>query len=178
MFHIGIWIQTFIRFFTRKTNFKLGIIIKRRRGVLAIGTFTRLDYRPIGMLSLSTNLLQLPPYFSHLASAFTRYQTSTCPVLNQRPIFIGHNLRDYPSPATRVSSNQLNFFFGSNRNKPKLICFGCFLVCFAKPKNIFFGLFRCFGPVSKQLKQNFIETNQNKPKKLQKTFSMSGSSNP
>jgi hypothetical protein len=33
------------------------------------------------------------------------------------------------------------------------ICFGYFSVCFAKPNHIFFGLFRCFGPVSKQPKQ-------------------------
>ncbi len=62
----------------------------------------------------------------------------------------------------------------TNRNS---ICFGCFSVCFAKPKIIFFGLFRCFGLVSKQpkqteFKQNFLETNR---KNLQKIW---GSSKP
>ncbi len=61
------------------------------------------------------------------------------------------------------------------------ICFGCFLVCFAKPKNIFFGLFRCFGQVLKQPKQT--ELCQNKPeqtktnrKNYQQMFPIRGSS--
>jgi hypothetical protein len=66
----------------------------------------------------------------------------------------------------RVSSKQSIFFFlvrtETNRNS---ICFGCFSVCFAKPKKKFSGLFRCFGPVSKQPKQT--EFFQNKPKSLQ-----------
>jgi hypothetical protein len=55
---------------------------------------------------------------------------------------------------TRVSSKQSMFFFSvrteTNRN---LILFSCLSVCFTKPKTIFFGLFRCFGPVSEQPKQ-------------------------
>ncbi len=39
-------------------------------------------------------------------------------------------------------------------------------VCFTKTKNIFFGLFRCFGPVLKQTKQT--EFCQNKPKQTEK----------
>ncbi len=47
----------------------------------------------------------------------------------------------------------------TNRNT---ICFGCFSVWFVKSKKCF-GLFRCFGPVSKQPKQT--ELFRNKPKK-------------
>ncbi len=67
---------------------------------------------------------------------------------------------------SRVSSKQSNIFFGSNRNS---ICFGCFSVCFGNRKTIFsicFGLFRCFGPVSKQPKQT--EFSRNKPKQTEK----------
>jgi hypothetical protein len=43
--------------------------------------------------------------------------------------------------------------FGSNRNKPKQdlfrVCFGLF----RETKKKYFGLFRCFEPISKQLKQ-------------------------
>jgi hypothetical protein len=56
----------------------------------------------------------------------------------------------------------------TNRNS---IFFGYFLVCFAKPINIFwvcFGLFRCFGPVSKQLKQT--EFSRNKPEESPKNI--------
>ncbi len=56
------------------------------------------------------------------------------------------------------------------------ICFGCFLVCFAKLKTIFFGLFWCFGPVSKQPKQT--EFCRNKPKKSPKNVLYWGSSKP
>jgi hypothetical protein len=56
------------------------------------------------------------------------------------------------------------------------MCFGCFSVCFVKPKNIVFGLFRFFRPVrNNRNKQNFVETNR---KILQKTFSIRGSSKP
>ncbi len=54
------------------------------------------------------------------------------------------------------------------------ICFGCFSVCSAKPNNIFFGLFWCFGPVSKQPKQTKLC--RYKPKKSPKTFSIRRSS--
>jgi hypothetical protein len=58
---------------------------------------------------------------------------------------------------TTVSSKQSNNIFGLNRNKPKLICFGCSV----KPKTKHFGLFRCFEPISKQPKQT--ELFRNKP---------------
>jgi hypothetical protein len=78
---------------------------------------------------------------------------------------------------TRVSSKQSNFVFGSNQNS---ICIGCLSVCFAKPKNVFFGLFRCFGPVSKHPKQT--EFCQNKPKQTEniskKRSLLGGSSKP
>jgi hypothetical protein len=45
--------------------------------------------------------------------------------------------------------------FGSNRNKLKLNLF-----------RLIFGLFRCFGPVSKQPKQTYLF--RNKPKKTKK----------
>jgi hypothetical protein len=50
-------------------------------------------------------------------------------------------------------------------------------------KTFFFGLFWCFGPVSKQRnKQNFLETNLNKPKQTEKnskkSFSITGTSKP
>jgi hypothetical protein len=51
----------------------------------------------------------------------------------------------------------------TNRNS---ICFGSFSVCFAKPITMFFGLFRGFGPVSKQPKQTDLF--RNKPKNRQK----------
>ncbi len=61
---------------------------------------------------------------------------------------------------SRVSSKQSNFFFGSNRNKPKLNLFRLFFSLFRETKKHFFrfvsvcfGLFRCFGLVSKQPKQ-------------------------
>ena len=47
----------------------------------------------------------------------------------------------------------------TNRNK---ICFAFVSVCFVKPKQIFFGLFRCFEPISKQPKQT--ELFRNEPK--------------
>jgi hypothetical protein len=58
------------------------------------------------------------------------------------------------SPKTlsiRVFSKQL-IFLGSNRNKMKLNLFR-FFRCVRKPQQCCFGLFWCFGPVSKQPKQ-------------------------
>jgi hypothetical protein len=80
----------------------------------------------------------------------------------------------------RVTSKQSNFFFGSNRNKPKLNLFRFFSVCFAKPKNNFFRFVSvCFGVSDRyrnnQNKQNFLETNR---KNFQKQFSIRGSSKP
>ncbi len=71
-------------------------------------------------------------------------------------------------------NNQIFFSVWTETNRNS-ICFSCFSVCFAKSKNIFFGLFRCFGQVSKQPKQT--ELGENKPeqtetnrKNRQKTF--------
>jgi hypothetical protein len=47
----------------------------------------------------------------------------------------------------------------TNRNK---ICFAFVSVCFVKPKNIFFGLFRYFEPISKQPKQTDLFRNEPK----------------
>jgi hypothetical protein len=41
----------------------------------------------------------------------------------------------------RRSSKSLIFFSVRTETNQNSICFGCFLVCFAKPKNIFFSLF-------------------------------------
>jgi hypothetical protein len=62
----------------------------------------------------------------------------------------------------RVSSKQSNFFSVRTETNQNSICFGCFSVCFAKPKNIFFSLFRCFGSVLKQPEET--EFSRNKPK--------------
>jgi hypothetical protein len=45
----------------------------------------------------------------------------------------------------------------TDRNK---ICFAFVSVCFVKQKKIFFGLFRCFEPVSKQPKQTELFRNE------------------
>jgi hypothetical protein len=70
-----------------------------------------------------------------------------------------------PPPITpgRVSSKETKINFGSNRNK---ICFAFVSVCFVKPKTKNFGLFWCFEPILKQLKQtDCFVTNRNKPNK-------------
>ncbi len=74
-------------------------------------------------------------------------------------------------------NNQIFFSVWTETNW-NLICFGCFSICFAKPKNIFFRFVSvCFGVSDRYRnnlnKQNFLETNQ---KNLQKTFSIRGSS--
>jgi hypothetical protein len=60
----------------------------------------------------------------------------------------------------RVSSKQSNFFFGSNRNKPKLNLFRLFFGWFRETKILFLV---CFGVSDRyqnnQNKQNFLETN-------------------
>ncbi len=80
-------------------------------------------------------------------------------------------------PTTRVSSKQSNFFFGSNQNIPKLNVFRLFFGLFRETKNIFFGLFWCFGLVSKQPKQKDILSKQTEKISL-KTFSIRGSQKP
>jgi hypothetical protein len=76
-----------------------------------------------------------------------------------------------------VSSKQSNFFF---RFEPKQTETQSVSVVFrfvSRNQKHFFGLFRCFGPISKQPKQT--EFCQNKPKKSpKKTFSIRGSSKP
>ncbi len=49
-------------------------------------------------------------------------------------------------------NNQIFFSVRTETNRNS-ICFGCFSVCFAKPKLTFFRFVLCFGPVSKQTKQ-------------------------
>ncbi len=61
-----------------------------------------------------------------------------------------------------------HFFFSLNRNKPKLNLFRLFFGLFHETKKLFFGLFRCFGPVSKQPKQT--EFSRNKPKQTEKSL--------
>ncbi len=74
----------------------------------------------------------------------------------------------------RLSSKHINFFrFEPKQTEtPSVLVVFCFVS--RNQKTFFFGLFRCFGPVSKQPKQT--ELYRNKPKKLQKTFSIRGSS--
>jgi hypothetical protein len=51
-----------------------------------------------------------------------------------------------PAPAPLgCPRNDQNFFSVQTETNRNSICFGCFSVCFAKPKKKFFGLFRCFG---------------------------------
>ncbi len=63
-------------------------------------------------------------------------------------------------------NNQIFFSVRTETNRNS-ICFGCFSVCFAKPKNIFFGLFQCFGRVANEPKQT--EFSRNKPKQTKKS---------
>ncbi len=74
-----------------------------------------------------------------------------------------------------MSSKQSNFFSVRTETQSVSIVFWFIL---RNQKTFFFGLFWCFGPVSKQPKQT--EFSQNKPKQtkknLQKTFSIRGSS--
>jgi hypothetical protein len=86
--------------------------------------------------------------------------------LSTTSIHLQYQLSAYLSVYTRVSSRQSNFFFGSNRNKPKLNLFRLFFGLFRETKKLFFGLFRCFGPISKQPKQT--EFSRNKPKQTEK----------
>ncbi len=65
----------------------------------------------------------------------------------------------------RVSSKQKKISVRPETNRNK-ICFGCVSVCFVKPITTNFGLFRCFEPISKQLKKT--ELFRNKPKQPKK----------
>ncbi len=51
----------------------------------------------------------------------------------------------------------------TNRNK---ICFAFVSVCFVKPKQIFFGLFRCFESILKQSKQTELFRNEPKQSRI------------
>ncbi len=73
-----------------------------------------------------------------------------------------------PNSEIRVSSKQTKIIFGSNRNKPKQDLFAFVSVCFVKPITKSFGLFRCFEPISKQLKQT--ELFHKKPKQTETTL--------
>ncbi len=70
-------------------------------------------------------------------------------------------------------NNQIFFSVRTKTNRNS-ICFGCFSVCFAKPKNIF-SVCLCVSDRyrNNRNKQNFVETNR---KNLQRTFSIRGSS--
>jgi hypothetical protein len=89
------------------------------------------------------------------------------------------------SPPSRVSSKQSNFFFGSNRNKPKLNLFWLFFGLFRETKKHFFRFVSVFqtgiettetnSTLSKQTEKNlllggpqnnffFLGLNRNKPK--------------
>jgi hypothetical protein len=56
-------------------------------------------------------------------------------------------------------NNQIFFRFEPKQTETQSVS-----VCFAKPKNVFFGLFRCFGPALKQPKQT------EQPKQTRKIF--------
>jgi hypothetical protein len=75
----------------------------------------------------------------------------------------------------RVSSKQSIFFSVPTETNRNSICFGCFSVCFTKPKNIFSV---CFGVLDRyrnnRNKQNFLETNR---KNLQKSSLFGGPQN-
>ncbi len=72
--------------------------------------------------------------------------------------------------SSRVSSKQSNFFFGSNRNKPKLNLFRLFFGLFRETKKHLFRFVLVFrtGIETTETKKNFHETNRNKPKKTEK----------
>ncbi len=84
-----------------------------------------------------------------------------CPALDFYHIHLGCPRNNEIVFSVRTETNQ-------NSN-----CFGCFSVCFAKPK-LFFQ-FVSYRYRNNRNKQNFFETNR---KNLQKTFSISGSSKP
>ncbi len=68
----------------------------------------------------------------------------------------------------RVSSKQWNFVTVRTETNRNSICFGCFSVCFAKQKNIFFGLFR-FVSVFRTGNET-TETNRTLSKQTEKIF--------
>ncbi len=86
----------------------------------------------------------------------------------------GHNLK------VGCPQNNPIFFSVRTETNRNSICFGCFSVCFAKPKNIFFDLFRfvlvCWTGIETTETNRTLSkqtgTKQNKPKDLQKTFSI------
>ncbi len=77
-----------------------------------------------------------------------------------------------------MSSKQSNFFFGSNRNKPKLNLFRLFFGLFRKTKKHFFRFVSVFRTGIETTKTNRTLSKQTKTnrKNLQKMFSIRGSS--
>jgi hypothetical protein len=72
---------------------------------------------------------------------------------------------------SRVSSKQSNFFSVQTETNRNSICFGCFSVCFAKPKNIFSVCFSVSDRYrNKRNKRNFVETKQSIPKQTKQSL--------
>ncbi len=101
-------------------------------------------------------------------ASLTVHTTSEAPASNL--VALHHLPHLYPPNyhLTSKQTNKISVRTKTNRNK---ICFGCVSVCFVKPKNKNFGLFRCFKHILKQLKQQ-TETNRNNPKFLEKYQNM------
>jgi hypothetical protein len=96
-------------------------------------------------------------------------------------VFFGISQKLQLRLAARVSSKQTKFFFGSNRNKPKLNLFRFIFVLFRETNNKFFRLFRFVSvfrtrfettetnrSVSKQTEKN--EKTKNEPKQIEFRF--------
>jgi hypothetical protein len=77
--------------------------------------------------------------------------------------------RDYEAAGVGCPRNNQIFFSVRTETNRNSICFGRFSVCFAKPqKHVFRFVSVCFGVSDRyRNKQNFLETNGNKPKKSQ-----------
>ncbi len=75
-----------------------------------------------------------------------------------------------------MSSKQSNFFSVRTEANRNSICFGCFSVCFAKAKNIFFRFVSVFRTSIETTETNRIFSKQTETnlKNLQKTFSIGG----
>jgi hypothetical protein len=79
--------------------------------------------------------------------------------------------RQLQAVTTRVSSKQSIFFLVRTETNRNSICFGCFSVCFAKPKNIFsvcFSLFRFVSVFRTSIETT--ETNRTLSKQTKKSF--------
>ncbi len=94
--------------------------------------------------------------------AWAIYEGATFNITNMSELFYISILRggaDFGRIRSMVFSKQTKINFGSKRNKPKQ---DLFRVCFGEPKTKYFGLFRCFEPISKQ--PNQTEQFRSKPK--------------